>query len=211
MPPNNRLQGMRGGPCFRGTTGLRAGPAPLTLAVVRRLTSTLDSGMRVLAIVLVGCLLAAATGRQPEFSAAETAAIYIAALNGEARQDPPREVALNRHLMSDAGYYTPSGLMPEVVVERLRAQGLFSEVCGDGPADGAGPGCISQHARGELRLSRPIPRNANVVDVYVGGGSIRPVNDTTTVFFDVGGTIRCRIVREGGRWVRRTCEQTMVV
>jgi hypothetical protein len=127
------------------------------------------------------------------------------------RQDPPRQVALNRHLMSDTGYYTSSGQMSDRVVERLRAQGLFSEVCGDGPSGGAGPRCISQRARGELRLSRPIPRDTNAVDVYIGGGSIRPVSDTTTVFFHVGGTTRCRIARESGRWIRKACKQTMVV
>jgi hypothetical protein len=38
--PNNRLQGMRGHPCFRRTTGLRGGPAPLILeALGRTLTS----------------------------------------------------------------------------------------------------------------------------------------------------------------------------
>ena len=148
---------------------------------------------------------------QPDFSESETSAIYIAALRGERRQSPPREAALNRHLMSDAGNYTPSGLIPESVVDRLRAQGLFSELCGEGPSEGAGPRCISQHARTELRLSRPIPRDSNTVDVYIGGGSIRPVNDTTTVFFSVGGAIRCRVVREQSRWVRRSCKQTMII
>jgi hypothetical protein len=145
---------------------------------------------------------------QPGFSDEEVAAIYIAALNGQVRQDPPREAALNRHLMSDAGNYTPSGLMPGSVVDRLRAQGLFSEVCGDGPPGGAGPECVSRRAGHELRLSRPIPRDTNAVDVYIGGGSIWTPNDTTTVFFHVGRTIRCRIVRQEGRWKRQSCETT---
>ncbi len=34
--PNNRLQGMRGQACFDRTTGLCAGPAPLTLVSLVR-------------------------------------------------------------------------------------------------------------------------------------------------------------------------------
>lgn len=205
LPPNNRLQGCEAAHAFAGREGLRAGPALCPCIVI---SSIRPCG----APIRAGRLRPArCDGRQPEFSDEEASAIYIAALNGDVRQDPPREAALNRHLMSDNGNYSPSGLMPERVVERLRAQGPFSEVCGDGPSDEAGPRCISQRARSELRLSRPIPRDSNAVDVYIGGGSIRPVNDTTTVFFPVGDTIRCRIVRESGRWVRKACEQTMVV
>lgn len=162
------------------------------------------------ALLCCGALLLGAAGRQ-EFSDEETAAIYLAALNGETRQDPPRDAALNRHLMTSSGYYAPSGLMPMGVVERLRAQGLFSELCGEGPSSGAGPKCISRRARTELRLSRPISRDTNAVDVYIGTGSLRLVNDTSTVFYHVGGTLRCRIVREQSRWIRRgDCDVTMV-
>ena len=49
------------------------------------------------------------------------------------------------------------------------------------------------------------------MDVYIGGGSIRPVHDTTSLYFPMGGTVRCRVVREHGNWVRKTCVQTMVV
>ncbi|MBB4634616.1 hypothetical protein [Longimicrobium terrae] len=167
--------------------------------------------MKIPALLLIACLVVVGWADQPGFTEDEVADIYIAALNGEVRQDPPRDAALNRNLMTDAGHYSVAGRMPDRVVERLRAQGLFSEVCGEGPDRGAGPRCISQHARGELRMSRPIPRGADSADVYIGGGSLRPVNDTASVFIHMGGTIRCRIVREGGRWVRRACEQTMIV
>jgi hypothetical protein len=167
--------------------------------------------MRIVVIGLLCCgVLVGAVHRQ-ELSDEETAAIYIAALNGETRQDPPREAALNRHLMTSSGYYTPSGLMPMGVVERLRAQGLFSELCGEGPSSGAGPECISQRARAQVRLSRPIARGADTVDVYIGSGSVRALNDTSTVFYHLGSTLRCRIVREQSRWIRRgDCEVTMM-
>jgi hypothetical protein len=167
--------------------------------------------MKILLLAIVTMLLGSGGAGQPGFTEDEVADIYIAALIGEVRQDPPRKAALNRHLMSDAGHYNSAGRMSDRVVERLRAQGLFSELCGEGPDRGAGPRCISQRARGELRMSRPIPRGTDAADVYIGGGSVRPENDTTSVYPEVGGTIRCRIVREGGRWVRRTCEQTRIV
>lgn len=166
--------------------------------------------MKILVLAMLGCLSIAESRAQPGFSEDEIADIYIAALNGETRQDPAREVALNRYLMTDSGHFSPAGRMPDRVVERLRARGLFSEICGEGPDRGAGPGCLSQRARGEIRLSRPIPRGRDSADVYIGGGSLRPANDTPAVLVPVGGTTRCRLVREGGRWMRQRCEDAVI-
>ena len=160
---------------------------------------------------LTACVALACGSAQLRFSNEELARIYIAALNAEVRADPPRAAAFNPVLMTDSGMYRAAGTMPPSVVERLRRQGVFSEICGVGKPTGTVPTCISQHAETELRVSRPIPRDTNAVDVYIGGGSIRPVRDTTSLFFSMGGTVRCRVVREHGRWVRKTCVTTMVV
>jgi hypothetical protein len=135
------------------------------------------------------------------------AEIYAAALGSTGTERPARAQALMRELMSDSGTYEVSGRLPDSVVASLLARGLASEVCAAGGAEHGVPTCRARVADTDLQFSRPIPLGRDTVRVFVGGGSIRPQNDTSSLpRIPFGVTLDCRVVSREGRWQRDRCD-----
>ena len=151
-----------------------------------------------------------APAHAPEvLNALEEARIYAAAIGADAKDPRPRG-ALGRYRMS-GDRYSNGGLLPDTIIDYLRANANFTEVCGEMNDSSPVPVCKTREATGQIRFSRPIRVTLDTVDVYVGGGSVRPANDTSSVYMAVGSTLRCRVAFMAGQWQRVRCWPTMIV
>jgi hypothetical protein len=146
----------------------------------------------------------------PVAEGADTSLLYAAVLEtpGLLRYDHRR--ALERHLMSDSGTYERSGLLPDGLVAFLMTRHVISEVCRPLDSDNEVPECQADSARGELRVSRPVPLGDTAVIVFVGQVSIRDRSDTSRLFLGFATTHRCRLTRLGTTWKAHGCDLYMI-
>lgn len=142
-------------------------------------------------------------------SALDEARIYAAAIGADPNDHRPRG-ALGRYRMSGDRYIN-GGLLSDTIIHYLRANANFSEVCGELGDDDPVPVCKTREATSETRFSRPIRVARDTVDVYVGGGSARPANATSTLYMGMGSTLRCHVAYVAGEWMRARCWPTMIV
>jgi len=126
------------------------------------------------------------------------------------RYNHGRGLALERHLMSDSGTYEASGLVPDAVVAFLQYRGTIGEVCAPLDTQNEVPSCQAASARGELRVSRPVPVGDSEFVIFVGQATLPARNDTSKLHLFFATTHRCRIARDGAAWHVRGCDLHMI-
>jgi hypothetical protein len=151
---------------------------------------------------LVACI--SCTSDRP-VRTADIGPIYAALLNHDKPEHPSRNAALDPYFMSDSGTYEHAGMQPREVVEYFLDQGLVSEVCT------APPKCVTQAANVRFTFSRPVSVGHDTVAVFMGTGTVRPQNDTSSrPLITFATTEECRVAYVQGRWHSVGCKVRMI-